>query len=231
LRTWLQALVVVLEPFADIEVFVFHVESRWVRHAVARGEVDVVVMRLEAETGVEEVLEMLHARADVGVVVIGDGHDSSFITDVVRAGARGYLSEDCSVEDLHRGVRAVAEGHTWLSPAQLTLLVDGLLSSESTSEEQDGRLAPLSAREREILDCLAQGMRRQEIADLLFISPNTVRTHINHLIKKLNVHSALAAVAITKVAAEPYPADPDERHVPAPRRPDDADAVSRPPGE
>ena len=114
----------------------------------------------------------------------------------------------------------MADGDTWLSPAHLTLLVNGLLASVPTGQDQDDRLLGLSEREREILDCLAQGLRRQEIADRLFISPNTVRTHINHLIKKLKVHSALAAVSIAKGSAKSSSVDIEgQQRVPGPRLP------------
>jgi DNA-binding NarL/FixJ family response regulator len=200
-----------------------------VRHAVARGEVDVVVMHVTDDGGAMEVDQMRQARSDVGVVVISDHDESAFIADLVRAGARGYVAEDCSLDELQGAVLSVADGDTWLSPAHLTLLVDGLLHSVPTGTDQDDRLAVLSEREREILDCLAQGMRRQEIADRLFISPNTVRTHINHLIKKLKVHSALAAVSIAKGAPNSLPVDHEQgRRVPAPRLPSEAEVVNRP---
>lgn len=197
LRTWLQALGVVLAALPDIEVVASHTALSWVRLAAAQGEVDVVVMRVASETGATDVEEIRKACADVGIVVIGDGNDPAFIAAVVRAGARGYLAEDGSLDELQCAVRGVAGGGTWLSPAHLTLLVEGMLASPPSRHEEDDRLAVLSEREREILDCLAQGLRRQEIATRLYISPNTVRTHINHLIKKLDVHSALAAVSLT----------------------------------
>jgi len=230
LRTWLQALLGVLSPLVDIEVVVSHAEPHWVRHAVARGEVDVVVMRLEDGAGAEEVHEMRQARAEVGVVVIGQGHDSALIAEVVRAGARGYLAEECTLDELHRAIRLVADGDTWLSPAHLSLLIEGLLSTKSVGDPGDDRLASLSAREREILDCLAKGMRRNEIADRLYISPNTVRTHINHLIKKLNVHSALAAVSITMGTVPPLVPGLNGQRVPEQRRSQNGGPVNPRPG-
>lgn len=197
MRTWLQALAVVLSPLPDIEVVIGHPDTRWVRHAVSRGEVDVVVIRLTVSDGAAEVDELRQARADVRVVVIGDSEDPAFVASLVRAGARGYVSENCSLEELHSAIRTVAHGDTWMSPSHLTLLIEGLLTTP-TAKPMDDRLSVLSARELEILECLSHGMRRDEIAQRLFISPNTVRTHINHLIKKLGAHSALAAVSIMK---------------------------------
>ena len=219
MRTWLQALAVVLSPLPDLEVAIGHPDPRWVRNAVFRGEVDVVVIRLVAHDGAGEVEEMRQASPDVPVVVIGDTDDPAFIADVVRAGARGYLSESCSLEDLHSAIRTVAGGETWMTPAHLTMLIDGLLATPRT-KPMDDRLAVLSARELEILECLARGMRRDEIAERLFISTNTVRTHINHLIKKLGAHSALAAVSILKGSGH---SDPDPPH---PRTSPEADRLS-----
>lgn len=207
MRTWLQALAVVLAPLPDLEVTIGHPDPRWVRNAVFRGEVDVVVIRLTAHDGVAEVEELRQANAEVPVVVIGDADDPAFIADLVRAGARGYLSESCSLEDLHSAIRTVAGGESWMTPAHMSLLIDGLLATPR-AKPMDDRLAVLSARELEILECLARGMRRDEIAERLFISTNTVRTHINHLIKKLGAHSALAAVSILKGSGQPDPPHP-----------------------
>lgn len=232
-RTWLQALGVVLADLPDIEVVAAHPELRWVRHAAAQGDVDVVVMRVPSEAGPAEVQAIREAGPGVGIVVIGDGDDPAFIAALVRAGARGYLAENGTLDDLHSAIRAVSVGHTWLTPAHLTLLVEGLLAAPPARQEEDDRLAVLSEREREILDCLAQGMRREEIASRLYISPNTVRTHINHLIKKLNVHSALAAVSITTGSNGSLPHHQEkQRRVPEARRDSDAaPPINRRPGE
>lgn len=198
LRTWLQALAVVLGSLDDLQIVVANADPRWIHHAAARNELDVVVARLDEATGVAEVAELRRAHATLGVVVIGDVEDATFSTEVIRAGARGYLAEDCSIDVLHRAVLGVADGETWLAPAHLTHVLEGLLSQETTTHASDDRLAGLSSREREILGYLAQGLQRKEIAELLYISPHTVRTHVNHLIKKLQVHSALAAVTLSQ---------------------------------
>lgn len=198
LRLWVHALEALLHPLTDPELVVAHTDLRWVRDAVSTGKVEVVLVGLDARAGAEPVRAIREWRPDVGVVVISDSDDPGFIADVVRRGARGYLSQSCCLEELVRTVRGVRNGETWMRPHHVSRLVDGLLSSESIEPEVEDPLAALSGRERQILQCLALGMRREEIADRLFLSPNTVRTHVHHVLRKLDVHSTLAAVSILK---------------------------------
>jgi len=198
LRAWVEALEALLARHPGVELVIAHTDPRWVLSAVSRGDVDVVLLGVAAENGAREVRAMREARPDVTVVVITDCDDTSFIVDVVRGGARGYLTPGCSLQELIRTIHGVSSGGTSLPPMQMTKLVEGLLRSERTQQQQSDRLAPLSAREREVLECLALGMRRQDIADRLFLSKHTVRTHINHVLHKLEVHSTLAAVSIAR---------------------------------
>jgi DNA-binding NarL/FixJ family response regulator len=99
-----------------------------------------------------------------------------------------------------RVVHGVARGETWVPPDLLTVLLQTLLTSEGAKEEAKDALSVLSTREREILECLAQGMTRAEIVERFTLSPHTVRTHIGHVLTKLEVHNTLSAVSIARKA-------------------------------
>jgi DNA-binding NarL/FixJ family response regulator len=212
LRMWVHALEAVITSLKDVEIVVAHTDPRWARIAAGNGKVDVVLLGLGGDDGVEQVRDMREACPGVGVVVISDSDDAEFISSVVRAGARGYLPQNCSLAELLRAIHALPRGETWMRPHHVTRLVEGLLCSESSKQEEQDRLMPLSAREREVLECLALGMHRQEIAARLFLSPNTVRTHIHHVLRKLDVHSTLAAVSLLRQVPGQRPPDENQRH-------------------
>ena len=97
-----------------------------------------------------------------------------------------------------RAIHGVFRGETCVPPALLTILLETLLTSERTKQQAQDALSVLSTRERQILECLAQGMTRKQIAERFTLSPHTVRTHINHVLTKLGVHTTLSAVSIAR---------------------------------
>jgi len=200
LRAWLDALEGALGPDTGVRVVVAHTDPAWVLQAVERADVDAVLLCLPPSGGAALVQAMRRARADVAVVVISDSMDAGVIAEVVRAGARGWVQSTSGLEHLVSVVRGVRKGESWFPPLLTTLLVDRLLETEQTKQEQSSALSVLSSREREILECLRQGMTRPEIAEQLFLSPHTVRTHINNVLRKLCVHSTLAAVSLARGA-------------------------------
>jgi len=203
LRAWLEALECALGLEVGAEVVAAHTDPGWVRTAVERGEVDLVLLCLPRDGEAETIRAMRQASAGVGLVVISDSTDAVTISDAVRAGVRGWVTSTSSLEHLLEVVRGVRRGESWFPPRLLTVLVDHLLETEHTRRGQPDPLAALSTRQREILDCLTQGMTRHEIAEQLFLSPHTVRTHINHMLHKLSVHSTLAAVCVARGAPLP----------------------------
>jgi len=202
LRMWVEALEAVLVPQSGLEPVAAHRDPRWIHRAVAEGQVDVVVLGLEASEGPEPVRALRRQRSDVGVLVISDSDDPRFIAEVVRAGARGYFAHDCRLGELVHAIHGIHRGETWMRPRHVSRLVEGLLPAVPTVREEPDRLAALTEREREILQCLARGMGRQEIAERFRLSPNTVRTHIHHVLLKLEVHSTLAAVSVLRQMPE-----------------------------
>ena len=114
--------------------------------------------------------------------------DETYILRALKSGAKAYLLKDSAEADLIRAIRAVREGKSFFSPAvSRTLLEDYVRQLERRGEEDTYEL--LSAREREILQLIAEGKSNKEVANLLHLSLHTVETHRTHILQKLNLHS------------------------------------------
>jgi DNA-binding NarL/FixJ family response regulator len=109
----------------------------------------------------------------------------------IRAGARAWVPPDVPPSRLLEVIDIVLDGQMWLPPPQLGRVMEELTRARSSPDETLG----LTARERTILELIAAGRSTREIARLLLLSPNTVRTHRQHLFSKLGVHSAVEAAA------------------------------------
>jgi DNA-binding NarL/FixJ family response regulator len=133
------------------------------------------------------------------VILLSHPSDARRIVRGIEAGAVGWVRKDESLDRLIDVIAGVSRGETWL-PASDTGPVLRLLLSRPNPEDSDGSrlLAALTPREREVLACLAEGTGRREMAERLHMSPNTLRTHLQNLMAKLGVHSALEAVALTR---------------------------------
>ena len=202
MRTWTDALERQLSRRWDISVVTAHTQHSWVRNAIISYRADVLLTHAEPPAyDLEDRLRDLAVHApDLAVVVISDSDDRALVSTAIRSGVRGWVEPTCSVEHLVRVLKGVHRAETWYPPALMTPVLDSLLQEEESVVQQRSALDPLSARELEILACLTDGMTRREIAEHLTLSTHTVRTHINNLLHKLNVHSVLAAVSIARQA-------------------------------
>ena len=200
-RALVDALDVLLSPQPDLEVVAAHTSFDWIRSAVASGKVDVVLASVDGQTVDPPAIRAWRESApDLGVVAITDCDETTLLSEAVRAGVRGWVDRDVSTEHLVRVIRGVHKGETWFPPAYTTRLLETLLSAHDTRRRAWSALSALSDREREVLRCLAEGLTRRQIAEKFVLSPHTVRTHINNVLRKLNVHSTLAAVSIARQA-------------------------------
>jgi len=142
------------------------------------------------------------------VVVLTSLSGPAQFVQAFRAGAAAWVRKDESVEHLLRVIRGVVRGETWLPAVEAGSVMRLLLREQDRQSEAERLLAALTPRERAVLACLAGGAgRRAAVADQLHISINTVRTHLQNLMAKLGVHSALEAVALTRDREDWFPPD------------------------
>jgi DNA-binding NarL/FixJ family response regulator len=132
------------------------------------------------------------------VIMLSCSADPDRIMAALRAGAAAWVRKDEALTHLLRVIHGVARGETWLPQAQTRQVLELLLTEHQRQADDDQLMAALTQREREVLDCLAEGAGRLEVAQRLHLSPNTVRTHLQNLMTKLGVHSTLEAVALTR---------------------------------
>lgn len=199
MRAWVEALEGLLEGRGDIEVVAAHTQLDWVRHAVLNGSANVLVIHLDGNgAGLATLRELFTARPELRIAALSEATDPAHVSAAVRAGVRGWVEPTASIDHFIRVVQGVARGESWFPPPLMATVLDSLLRSTEARQQADDALSALSVREREILKFLAQGLTRQEIAERFCLSPHTVRTHINNVLRKLDVHSTLAAVSIAR---------------------------------
>ena len=160
---------------------------------------DVVLMDIVFKgggmTGIEATRRIKEISPATKVVIMTAHDEDRLLVEAVEAGASGFLSKDEPAEDLLAAAKSAAEGEVLIDPTTLTRLLAQV--SREREEERDALrlLGDLTDREREILQMLARGKRNDDIAKELFISPQTVQTHVRNILGKLRVHSKLEAVA------------------------------------
>ena len=163
---------------------------------------DVVTLDLllGGEDGLALGREILRRWPQTGVVVVTGADGGEQVLEAVQMGIRGWVSKVGTIESLTAALRGVARGETHIPAALLTTVLVSLSGQPQASVTEAEGIRSLTQRELDVLGCLVEGMSRNEIGELLHVSPNTVRTHVQSILHKLKVHSALAAVAIARRA-------------------------------
>jgi len=160
------------------------------RSVLSRRRFDVALLdvQLGEQSAVGLVDELLREDPTAPIVLYtGYTGSDSALHEAVRAGARGFVLKSSPAERLTGALRAVAAGGTYVDPELAGQLAEG---------GELRRLDSLSARELEVLELLADGLNGQKIAERLFLSPETVRTHVRNATSKLGAHTRVQAVAI-----------------------------------
>ena len=143
--------------------------------------------------GIETTRQITRRVPNTRVLVLSMHADEAYVTQMLQAGATGYLLKDSADVDLIQAVSEVAKGKSFFSPAIARVMLDDYVRQLADKGVTD-RYHSLSEREREIFQLIAEGKANKEIAALLSISPSTVETHRARIMEKLDVHSAAEIV-------------------------------------
>lgn len=172
------------------------------REAVAkagREHPDVVLMdiRMPELDGIAATAEICAdpALAATRVLILTTFEEDEYVVSALRAGASGFIGKGSEPDDIVRAVRAVHAGDALLSAAATRSLISRYLQPEPARVDRSV-LEHLTEREAEVLVLVARGRSNQEIADDLFISPHTAKTHVNRIMTKLHAHDRAQLVIV-----------------------------------
>ena len=204
------AAIIDLEP--DMEV-VGEVEDGSQVLETARATVpDVVLMDIRMQTmdGIAATRALLeHGPPGVRVLMLTTFDLDEYLYEALRAGASGFLLKDVPRQQLVGAVRAVATGDATLAPALLRRLVDDWVQQRRSTPTAPPAVGSLTAREHEVFLLMAKGMTNAAIAQELFLSEATVRTHVSRIFDKLGVRDRVEAVVLAYESGVVRPGPPD----------------------
>lgn len=186
----------ILNQDADINVVGECEDGDEVVTEVSRLQPDIVLMdvRMKRMDGISATHALLAENVSTPVMILTTFGNDDVLRDALAAGAAGFVLKDASTEDLIRATQVVASGGAWLDPAITNKVLDHYRRLNPQRNEPRVDADALTAREREVLLLIAEGLTNQEIANQLVVSEATVKTHISHIFSKLDARDRAAAI-------------------------------------
>jgi two-component system response regulator NreC len=178
-----------LEKEDQIEVVAEAENGRRAVQLAVEHEPDVVVMDVSMPdlNGIEATSQVLESLPEAKVIALSMHTDKRFVMGMLRAGASGYLLKDCASQELANAIVSVASNKKYLSPDIAGVVIEDSLYGVQQEGETVSSL--LSAREREVLQLIAEGWSTKQLAAHLYVSVKTIETHRRQIMKKLDLHN------------------------------------------
>jgi DNA-binding NarL/FixJ family response regulator len=160
--------------------------------ATTRPDVVLMDIRMPRMDGVEATGRLRDHR----VIILTTFDHDEYVVEALRAGASGFLLKDAPPEELVRAVRVVAAGDALLAPTVTRRLLDRVVAQLTVAPTRNPQLEQLTERERDVLQLVARGCSNSEIAAQLHVSETTVKTHVSHMLIKLDLRDRVQAVVL-----------------------------------
>ena len=188
----------ILDAEPDIDVVGEAADGREALERARRLRPTVVLMdiRMPDVDGLEATRLLLRDPEPPRVLVLTTFDLDEYVYEAMKAGASGFLLKDVPRDQLIAGVRTVARGEALLAPVITQRLIERFVRHRPTELERPARLDALSERELEVLGHIAQGLSNDEIAQRLFLSRATVKTHVASILHKLHLRDRVQAVVL-----------------------------------
>jgi DNA-binding NarL/FixJ family response regulator len=191
---------VLLESAEDIEVVGEAADGASAIDLLRSQPIDVVLMdiRMPIMDGLKatEVIASDPQLASTRIIMLTTFAEDDYIVEAIRNGASGFLVKDSEPAELINAVRVVHQGEALLSPSVTRSLLATIASRSTPTPTNNQTLNTLSDREREVLVLVGSGLNNTEIAEKLYLSPLTAKTHVSHIMVKLNVRDRAQLVVI-----------------------------------
>ncbi|MEY4520334.1 MAG: hypothetical protein RLZZ499_2934 [Cyanobacteriota bacterium] len=178
-----------LEP--DIQVVGVANNGQVAIQQVEALQPDVILMdiRMPVMDGREATRIICQRFPEIKVLVVSTFDEDDYIAHSIKAGAKGYLLKDMPVEELAQAIRLVDRGYSQMGPGLMEKMFDGMVSDQNDIETERPELVELTAREIDVLNLIGSGCTNREIAQQLYIAEGTVKSHVTHILNRLNLRN------------------------------------------
>ena len=193
----------VLNQEEDIYVVGSTQDPEQLRFLIPQGNVVLISRGFDGDNTVPFIQELEKEFEDVKILVVGLSRGVNEILKYLEVGSNGYILQSEEASDLVANIRAAVEGKAYVSPrvaAAMMERISDLVNSPTTLfKHNEAPLAVLTPRQREVLHLVSQGLTNQEIADKLYIQCGTVKNHVHHILKKMDVSNRHEASSVYQI--------------------------------
>ncbi len=188
----------ILKDERDIQVVAKCYDGGSVFAEIQKHQIDVILLdiNLPGMNGIEVCKKLTKEYPEIRVLALSMYNDESFVTEILKFGALGYILKNTGKSELVRAIKTVYRRHSYFSDEVTETIMKSLVSPKDDQKKSRGILPKISRREKEVLQLIVQEHTTQEIAEELFISLKTVESHRRSLLTKLNVRNTAGLVRV-----------------------------------